>query len=214
VSSQIALDSAGREHMFLTFFVAGADPNAPPAPEGLADRLAALGDMSWDELTAAAHARADSAWHAVKTAVRYVAGKPTLTIAPTPTAEADTPVAEARGAWSFVGLFSSLRTSKTEGGASSVSGQTFAEGEVHAELIRVGRLGAMSNQGADSVGRMMMDTLCSGTCLWISPVSLGFWQVGGALTAARVDSRTRQRNRVFVERAPGVSENEHVMLWG
>jgi hypothetical protein len=27
-----------------------------------------------------------------------------------------------------------------------------------------------------------------------------------------IDSRTRQRTRVFVERAPGVSEHEHVMF--
>jgi import inner membrane translocase subunit TIM21 len=140
VSSQIALDSAGREHMFLTFFVSGADADAAEASSGgLTERINALGEMSWDEFAASARARAEGAWASVQTTARYLVGKPAALIAPTPSAEAEAAKQEeVKGAWSLVGLFSSLRTTKSgDAAASGTSGQVFKEGEVHAELIRV-----------------------------------------------------------------------------
>jgi hypothetical protein len=129
--------------MFLTFFVSSsaADPaKAEPENymEALQEKVSALSEMSWDEMAAAATSRAESAWESAKSSVRYLVGKPVPTIAPTPTNEAETKQEEAKGAWSFVGLFSSLKGSTGGEARSGSSGQAYAEGEVHAELIRVG----------------------------------------------------------------------------
>jgi import inner membrane translocase subunit TIM21 len=129
--------------MFLTFFVSSS-ANAPkPASENYLERVqeqfSELSEMSWDDVASTTRTKAEGAWESVQAGVRYLVGKPASLIAPTPSHEAEVAKQEAeKGAWSFVGLFSSLRGSKQDGnGTSAALDEQFTEGEVHAELIRV-----------------------------------------------------------------------------
>lgn len=57
----------------------------------------------------------------------------------------------------------------------------------------------------------MKGILSSGICLWTSRVSLHI--LGEFISDAKIDTRDANPIRVFVERAPGVRDNESVMRW-
>jgi import inner membrane translocase subunit TIM21 len=129
--------------MYVTFWVQGAA--SASTEEGrfaaLRTKVTELSDMSLDELAVALRARAHAAWESAQTTARYLVGKPVpaAAVAAAPEDAAAAHREESTGAWSFVGLFSSLRGSQG-GDSDGASGaqQEWNEGEVHAELIRVG----------------------------------------------------------------------------
>lgn len=94
--------------------------------------------MSLDQALVAARDTVEGWGEGALTAVRYLVGKPTPSSAPA----GNVPAAggeekEKKSAWSFVGLFSSLHSSRSEDGSVAGTKGQFTEGEVHAELIRV-----------------------------------------------------------------------------
>lgn len=175
VAAQIAVDSSGREHMYLTFFIQGSSPSGSPTSE------VALSDMSWDDLVDKGYDLVDRARRSAQSAFRYLIGR---TVPPASESESSqatevTVREENKGVWSLAGLFSSLK-GQSSGGGSSTSVETMLEGEVHAELIR-------NNDGYFVFRYLLVDM---------------------------PNSRVRHPVRVFIERAPGVSEHEPVMRWG
>lgn len=140
--------------MFLTFYIEGSVPssNTPVDPDAgylavIEAKTSALSAMSWDDLSDAVKARADRAAESAKSAVRYLVGKPVPSVVGVKTgaAEEEKPE-EKKGVWSFAGMFSGLRGAGSGAGASSADAErmAWAEGEVHAELIRVSDLNAAS----------------------------------------------------------------------
>lgn len=168
--------------MFLTFYVEGSS-SSPYSDNGsgylsdLSDKATAVSEMSWDQVSEAVKGRAERAAESVKSAVRYLVGKP---VPPVVGAQTDTldkldGQEEKKSWWGLTGMFSGLRS----GGGSSASGgdehsAMYTEGEVHAELIRVS-----CNCNVYPItliqlspSRMTTVTLSSDTWLWMYPVRL------------------------------------------
>ncbi|KAF8898417.1 TIM21-domain-containing protein [Infundibulicybe gibba] len=192
VTSQIMEDSYGNEHMILTFYVQGRPPGSKPTNnestlESVAnwvqDKATVLSDASADDAKTWVEDWATHVWEKSKRAFRYLSGAPVPvspiivpTISSTPETSKD-----AGGAWSFAGMFSSLRGSKEgpAGPPASPDGRMWTDGEVHADLIR-------NNEGYFVFRYLLVDI---------------------------PNSRDRNSVRVFVEKSPGVRENEPVMRW-
>ena len=155
VSSQIVLDSSGREHMLLNFYVQ-ANSHSPEqdvsyfelASSWLDNAVTNFSEFSWwearDWLTLNTREAVDSA----KDLFRYLSGDP----APSKSAASqvslpvsrnqESPTDNGRGFWSsFAGLFGSLRggagQGPYEGALDTRHGSVWQEGEVHADLVRV-----------------------------------------------------------------------------
>ncbi|EIW86447.1 hypothetical protein CONPUDRAFT_133877, partial [Coniophora puteana RWD-64-598 SS2] len=184
VSSQIAVDSSGREHMLLNFYVEGRDPNSKSATfasmteDGFWDRFS---DITLDDSVDWIKGRGCDAIEASKRVFKYLSGE----FVPGPAPAHDKPPEtedkdEKGGFWSFAGVFSGIKSSRTSRQSSSDhSGQFFAEGEVHADLVR--------NDDGYFVFRYLL---------------IDF-----------PNSESRNTVRVFVEKAPGVRETEPIMRW-
>lgn len=137
--------------MILNFFVEGHAPHAERR-RSLGERGYADAALDWvnegairvSELTLGdVREQLRGAWDATKGAIRYVSGDPAPRVEYPATAA---PVREEHGGkrsessrWSFAGLFSGLRG--VRGGPTDAEvqaeGQTYTEGEVHADLVRV-----------------------------------------------------------------------------
>jgi import inner membrane translocase subunit TIM21 len=142
IASQVAVDSAGREHLFLHFYMDSAVPNVPAASGS------SWFDSDWNfSYQEAAHWVKTRATHALDSARRsfaYLTGTPL----PSPPAPVRAPSAGnsrteigksgGEGAWSFAGIFSSLK-GKTRGlGAEADTDRgRYVTGEVHADLVKV-----------------------------------------------------------------------------
>lgn len=154
VSSQIFLDSTGREHMLLNFYVQGKPPSSSSQLadssksyiEAIAnwtgERVTTFSDLTFDEIVEWTKDRANNTWEKSKGAFRYLSGEPLPRVslpAPTPADIEESNKAES-SRWSFVGMFSGLRghrTASNDGGGKRTGGEMWTEGEVHADLIRV-----------------------------------------------------------------------------
>ncbi|KAI0076276.1 hypothetical protein K474DRAFT_1598295 [Panus rudis PR-1116 ss-1] len=148
LSSQIYVDSYGREHMRLHFFVQGKPPGSHSEDEegivsSIMNRVQNLAsqmhEMSYDEMSEVAKAHARDVWDSCRELFRFLSGNP---VPPpqyphsSPPEISDEPK---KTGWmsGVTGLFSGLRgASKSLDGtgedSSSPSGET--EGEVHADL--------------------------------------------------------------------------------
>ncbi|KAG1885609.1 TIM21-domain-containing protein [Suillus subluteus] len=184
VSSQVAVDSSGREHMLLNFYVQGSSSakSAQQADEEAGPSyIESLSSLTLDETIALAKEKLESIGQSAKRAFRYLSGDVAPSPAPHPQLSTNDSQENERkqekGMWSFAGLFSGLkgRRSVAEGGGDS--GVSWTEGEVHADLVR--------NDEGYFVFRYLLIDL--------------------------PNSETRNPVRVFVERAPGVRENEPIM---
>ncbi|KAH7927361.1 hypothetical protein BV22DRAFT_974095, partial [Leucogyrophana mollusca] len=188
VSSQIAVDSAGREHMLLNFYVQGQVPGSKPTPseesdsyfESIAQAASSLTEVTLDESIAWTKEHALSAWETSKRAFKYLSGDIVTSTSTTRTQLPEKPKAEEEPSlWSFAGLFSGLKGKKasTEGSAEWTNGQVYTDGEVHADLVK-------NDEGYFVFRYLLIDIPNSGS---------------------------RNPVRVFVEQAPGVRENERIM---
>ncbi|KZT06345.1 uncharacterized protein LAESUDRAFT_726178 [Laetiporus sulphureus 93-53] len=198
VSSQIVLDSDGKEHMLLHFYVEGRPPGtATSSAESeepfvdivvhwTKDTVDNLSKMTYDDFVNTVEARADAMKEAAKEMFRFLSGQPASRSEPEP--EPLKPIVkeevEEKGwASGFTGLFSGLRgssRSSTESGAEAQSGRRlYDEGEVHVDLV-------MNDQGYFEFRYLLVDI---------------------------PNSRSWSAKRVFVERADGVKVNEAVMSW-
>ncbi|KAG1829230.1 hypothetical protein DFJ58DRAFT_719715 [Suillus subalutaceus] len=176
VSSQVAVDSSGREHMLLNFYVQGSSSakSAQQADEEAGPSyIESLSSLTLDETIALAKEKLESIGQSAKRAFRYLSGDVAPSPAPHPQLSTNDSQENERkqekGMWSFAGLFSGLKGRR--------SGVSWTEGEVHADLVR--------NDEGYFVFRYLLIDL--------------------------PNSETRNPVRVFIERAPGVRENEPIM---
>ncbi|KAI0670171.1 TIM21-domain-containing protein [Trametes maxima] len=198
VSSQIFVDSTGREHMLLNFYVQGRPPGSShsavdiDADEGVLARFvrtaqekaAALQEMSWDEITEDAGRRADHVLDATKGLFRFLSGEEVVRVKPPPMPVQEHKPEEEKQGWfaSLTGLFSGIKGPARTGTGSTTeswNGSAFTEGEVHADLV-------MNDQGYYEFRYLLIDM---------------------------PNSNTRNPRRVFVQRQPGVRETEPIVRW-
>lgn len=147
VSSQLAVDSSGREHLLLHFYVEAAPPqSSTPEAEG----LPALADLTLDSV----YEWSTETWNDVvdssKRAFAYLVGmrlQPDSQQADQPRSQPQSPgrqteigkpAKDVSTAWSFAGLFSGLRgmsTPATDSNDTHAQAE-WTEGEVHADLVK------------------------------------------------------------------------------
>ncbi|KAL0950806.1 hypothetical protein HGRIS_007571 [Hohenbuehelia grisea] len=192
VSSQIMVDSKGREHMIMNFYIQGSPPGSERnANASYLESISAWTQSCVDSLSGAtldesiewAKDSAQDVWESSKSVFRYLSGAP-MPPPPIPSSTTEAPKVQTKtegSAWSFAGMFSSIKGSR--GGPSEPSpetgGRTFTDGEVHADLIR-------NNDGYFVFRYILIDL---------------------------PNSRSRDSVRVFVERAPSVRMDEPVLRW-
>jgi len=197
VSSQIFVDSNGREHMILNFYVQGKPPGSSskldkdPSESYLdavvhwtGDKASLLSEITLNEAIEWTKEQTSNAWERSKRAFRYLSGSPLppVSLPERPLVDAkETNKPESRG-WSFVGMFSGLRgtrTRSTETNVKRADGEMWTDGEVHADLIR-------NNNGYFEFRYLLIDI---------------------------PNSASRNSVRVFVEQSNGVHENEPTIRW-
>ncbi|KAK7468649.1 hypothetical protein VKT23_003153 [Stygiomarasmius scandens] len=191
VSSQIFVDSYGREHMIMNFYIQGREPGAhyessdsyaDAVTKWMHEKASHLSDTSYDEAVEWTKERSMHLWDKFHRSFKYLIGAPVP-----PPSTMDSPSVseehknEKSNTWQWTGLFSSLRKSRGSGSetAPESSGKIYTDGEVHADFIR-------NNDGYFVCRYLLVDI---------------------------PNSRSRNPIRVFVDRAPGVKENEPVLRW-
>ncbi|KAG2368756.1 TIM21-domain-containing protein [Suillus spraguei] len=183
VSSQVAVDSSGREHMLLNFYVQGSSSAKPTqqADEAGPSYIESLSSLTLDETIALVKDKLESFGKSAKRAFRYLSGDVAPSPAPHPQPSTNVNQGSERkqekGMWSFAGLFSGLKGRRSVAEGAGDSDVLWTEGEVHADLVR-------NDEGYFVFRYLLIDI---------------------------PNSETRNPVRVFVERAPGVRENEPIM---
>jgi import inner membrane translocase subunit TIM21 len=142
VASQIAVDSSGREHMLLNFYIQGSSSVSGLATAEENERqwteyIESLTSLTFEDVQAKMMPLVESA----KRAFRYLSGD----VVPSPVPLVDTEkdrskeqdISEDRSFWGLTGLFSGLRGRRSHGEGGHDTGVAWMEGEVHADLVRV-----------------------------------------------------------------------------
>ncbi|KDQ54782.1 hypothetical protein JAAARDRAFT_37885 [Jaapia argillacea MUCL 33604] len=194
VASQVAVDSAGREHMLLNFYVQGRPPGSAPAPDApeesyldsvvtwSKDKASRISELTWDECVSEAKSRTTLVVESSKRLFRYLIGRPErpTTSVPPPAPEATEKQAEKGGFWSIAGVFGGLKMGgPRDGSGEPAGGKMYAEGEIHADLVK-------NDKGYFEFRYILIDI---------------------------PHSRTRNPVRVFVEKSSDVRDAETVMRW-
>lgn len=134
VASQTAVDSSGREHMFLSFYVQGSSSTSSAPDEDKSQWV--LDELTYDDIKEKVWSLADS----TKRAFRFLSGDVVLPReVPHPVDEEkqeERERNEERSLWGITGLFKGLRRWRPPGEASMDTDVVWTEGEVHAELVR------------------------------------------------------------------------------
>ncbi|KAF8140007.1 TIM21-domain-containing protein [Boletus edulis] len=181
VASQIAVDSSGREHLLLNFYVQGSSSASPPVEDEKdgewASYVESLASLTMEDVKEKMSPFIDSA----RSAFRYLRGDAVPSVVPSAiTAKEkskDQESDEERSWWRLTGIFSGLRGRRSHDGGNHGAGIAWTEGEVHADLVR-------NDEGYFAFRYLLIDI---------------------------PNSESRNPIRVFVERAPGVRENEPIM---
>ncbi|KAF9498065.1 hypothetical protein BDN71DRAFT_1443766 [Pleurotus eryngii] len=195
VSSQIMVDSTGREHMIMNFYMQGKPPGSQPTSdesyfESIStwskEALESFSKMTTDDGIVWVKDTAADISERAKRLFKYLSGSPMPPPPlPTPSLSPEGKDMSRRpdsGAWSLAGMFSSLKGAKSgysEAATSEPDGRIWTEGEVHADLIK-------NNDGYFVFRYLLVDI---------------------------PKSRSRDSVRVFVERAPTVRMDEPVIRW-
>jgi len=155
VSSQIVLDSSGREHMLLNFYVQ-ANSHSPDqdvsyfesASDWLKNTTTDLSEVSWQEARDWIMLQTRETIDYAKDLFKYLSGDPasstsraSQTSLPVPRKQ-EAPASDEKTFWeNFTGLFGSLRGGSRkgsyEGTLDAGHGRAWQDGEVHADLVRV-----------------------------------------------------------------------------
>ncbi|KAF8610493.1 hypothetical protein BDV93DRAFT_430688 [Ceratobasidium sp. AG-I] len=139
IASQVAVDSAGREHLFLHFYVDSAPPNAIAKTSWLNTNF----DFSYEEAIHWIKTRSTNALESARRSFAYITGTPLppppalLRASGSSTDRTEIGKSSGEGAWSFAGIFSSLK-GKTRGaldGTESERGK-YVTGEIHVDLVK------------------------------------------------------------------------------
>ncbi|KAF8559344.1 hypothetical protein OG21DRAFT_1561708 [Imleria badia] len=181
VASQIAVDSSGREHLLLNFYVQGSSSGLPSTEDEKgsqwASHVESLASLTFEDVKDKMSPFVDSA----RSAFKYLRGDAVPSEMPAaPTAgekSKDQERMEGDSWWGLTGLFSGLRGRRSHDGGSHGAGIAWTEGEVHADLVK-------NDEGYFVFRYLLIDI---------------------------PNSESRNPIRVFVERAPGVRENEPIM---
>lgn len=162
VSSQIFVDSTGREHMLLNFYVQGRPPRsasyAGEEEDGFFTRMShkaqfaamKLGEMSFEDIKEEALTRGTQLVELTKGMFRFLTGEQDArpTAPPVPVQEKKV---EENENWmsSVMGMFSGIKGPTKPGGSAGevYNGAGFTEGEVHADLVMVRQHRSVSEQG-------------------------------------------------------------------
>ncbi|PIL29633.1 hypothetical protein GSI_08270 [Ganoderma sinense ZZ0214-1] len=194
VNSQIFVDSAGREHMLLNFYVQGRPPGSASytgeEEDGFFTRMShktqlaavKLGEMSFEDIKEEATTRGIRLVELTKGMFRFLTGEEDARPAALPVPVPEKKVEETKGWMSSVtGMFSGIKGSTRSGSSSgeAYGGPAFTEGEVHADLV-------MNDQGYYQFRYLLIDM---------------------------PNSNTRNPRRVFIQRADGVRETEPIIRW-
>ena len=152
VNSQIFVDSAGREHMLLNFYVQGRPPGsasyAGEEEDGFFTRMShkaqlaamKLGEMSFEDIKEEATTRGIRLVELTKGMFRFLTGEEDVRPAVPPVPVQEKKMEEKKGWMSSVtGMFSGIKGSTRSGSSSAeaYNGPTSTEGEVHADLVMV-----------------------------------------------------------------------------
>jgi len=136
--------------MVITFFVQGRpDGEAiPPSEQSyfdsvstwVQDKAATIYECSFDDALSSLKEYGKNAWNKSIVAFKYLTGDPLPPPLPVPQQFHNEVKKNSGSAWSFAGIFSSLkgqRGSSPETPSKSLTGKKFTEGEVHADLVKV-----------------------------------------------------------------------------
>lgn len=155
VSSQIVLDSSGREHMLLNFYVQvnshlpDQDASYFESASGwLKNTTTNLSEVSWQETKDWIMLQTRETVDHAKDLFRYLSGDPASSTSRASQVslqvprKQEAPTSDEKGFWeNFAGLFGSLRGGSRkgpyEGTLDTGNGRVWQEGEVHADLVRV-----------------------------------------------------------------------------
>ncbi|KIM67042.1 hypothetical protein SCLCIDRAFT_1210510 [Scleroderma citrinum Foug A] len=139
VTSQIVVDSSGREHMLLSFYVQGSSPRDSSSAEEHKSlwNLDDITSASYDGIMASILSITDSA----KRTFRYLSGDAiTLPEPPRPSTEngkqKDQDTGEDLSLWGLAGLFRGLRGGRPSREPSIETSVQWSEGEAHADLVK------------------------------------------------------------------------------
>ncbi|KAJ8596460.1 hypothetical protein M405DRAFT_726013 [Rhizopogon salebrosus TDB-379] len=183
VSSQIAVDASGREHMLLNFYIQGSFAKfaqSSDEEEG-SSYIESLSSLTLDESIAYGREKLESIVESAKRAFRYLSGDLAQLPSPHPQSSVkehqEKGGGQDKGLWSLAGLFSGLKGRRSAIESAGDSGVLWTDGEVHADLVR-------NDEGYFVFRYLLIDI---------------------------PNSESRNPVRVFVERAPGVRENEPIM---
>ncbi len=162
VNSQIFVDSSGREHMLLNFYVQGRPPGsasyAGEEEDGFFTRMShkaqlaamTLGEMSFEDIKGEALTRGTRLVELTKGMFRFLTGEEDVRPVAPPLPVQEKKVEEKQGWMSSVtGMFSGIKGSPRSGGSAgeTYNGSAFTEGEVHADLAMVRQRYSVSEQG-------------------------------------------------------------------
>ncbi|KAH0838527.1 TIM21-domain-containing protein [Lanmaoa asiatica] len=141
VASQIAVDSSGREHMLLNFYIQGSSSTSLPTEDEQDSRWASyvdsLASLTFEDVKEKMSPLIDSA----RSAFKYLRGDSVPSAIPPETMEKekskDQESTEEHSWWGLTGLFSGLRGRRSHDGGNHSVGTAWTEGEVHADLVKV-----------------------------------------------------------------------------
>ncbi|KAG8934879.1 hypothetical protein FRC03_008337 [Tulasnella sp. 419] len=194
VSSQLAIDGNGREHLLLHFYVEAA---SQASDSSFFSSTPSLSDLSFSTFVDWVQAEAQGMYEGTKRVFAYIAGSPMPTLTPVSNGSSNTSSSpsisrhtqigkpsrdsESSG-WGATGLFGSLfrRKAASSGGSDVEDGIEFTGGEVHADLVK------------DADGNFQYRYLL---------VDIPY-------------SRAAKSRRVYVEKGLGFREGEGVFMWG
>ncbi|KAI6136864.1 TIM21-domain-containing protein [Pisolithus sp. B1] len=199
VASQIAVDSSGREHMLLSFYVQGSSSASSAVNENKSRWV--LDELTYDDIQAKFWSLVDS----TKRAFRYLSGDVVPREMPYPVDEEkqkETERSVEPSLWGLTGLFKGLRRRQPSGEASVDTGVVWTEGEVHAELVR-------NDDGYFTFRYLLIDipsTSHHAPILVLLKLTWFSW-----FWLGREGSEARNSLRVYVDRAPDVREKEPIV---
>lgn len=151
VTSRVMVDQYGQEHMVMTFYVQGTPEGetTPPSEASyldsvrmwIHDRADVLSDCSFDDALEWSREAGRNVRDKSIAAFRYLSGNPLPPppTSPFPPIQYEKAKVHESNAWSFAGIFSSLKRTRTSSSepSSKPRGKKFTEGEVHADLVKV-----------------------------------------------------------------------------
>ncbi|CAK5265256.1 unnamed protein product [Mycena citricolor] len=188
VNSAIRVDATGREHMFLNFYLQ-AEPQKPSFSESLSiwaeDKLSRVPEMNAEEILSAGQDWAVRVWDRCKDAFKFLSGteSPLTPSSNIWTVENKAEKTDDQPSGGFMGMFSSLRRSRGGGTEPVLQQKTDTRTFNEGEV----HVNFVKNNHDEFVLRYIIVEL--------------------------PNSRSRNPLRVFVERTPGVRDNEPVLRW-